>query len=281
VTLTFSDLPANGPLYWRAAVSRKPRLVPAGAVVPRLEATWTDVRVDVERLRAYRALCGFRDDAGLPVTFPHVMVSAMHLAMLASPAFPVRLLGLVHLKNRIEALAPLPESGGGTMHAWLEGHHDGERLQTFELHTEWRDGAAVRWRETSTFIARKPAGPREGPKPVPPPRPTPTSTATFHVPPGLGRRYSALGGDINPIHLFDVTAKLFGFPRAIIHGMWTLARCVAELKPAAPCVVDVQFKLPVFIPSTVTLERVAVAGGEDFTVVDARAEKPHLVGTLR
>jgi len=49
------------------------------------------------------------------------------------------------------------------------------------------------------------------------------------VPAGLGRRYSRVGGDINPIHLFDVTAKLFGFDRAIIHGMWTLARCVAEL----------------------------------------------------
>lgn len=279
--LTFTTLPANAPLYWQALWSRKPPLVPSGAVVPRLEATWTDVRVDVERLRAYRALCGFRDDTTMPVTFPHVMVSAMHLAMLASPAFPVRLLGLVHLKNRLEVLAPLPESGGGTMHAWLEGHHDGERMQTFELHTEWRDGPAVRWRETSTFIAKKPASAREASKPAPPSRPTPTSTATFEVPSGLGRRYSALGGDINPIHLFDVSAKLFGFPRAIIHGMWTLARCVAELGAKAPCTIDVQFKLPIFIPATVRLERVAVDGGSDFTVVDARGEKPHLVGTLR
>ncbi|MBL8921318.1 MAG: hypothetical protein JNJ54_20835 [Myxococcaceae bacterium] len=279
--LTFSALPANGPLYWRAAVSQKPRLVPPGATVPRLEATWTRVHVDAERLRAYRALCGFRDEGGLPVTFPHVMVSALHLAMLVAPPFPVRLLGLVHLKNRIEALGPLPESGGGSMHAWLEGHQDSERMQTFELHTEWRDGGAVRWRETSTFLAKKPVGRRDGVKPAPPSRPAPTSTATFEVPAGLGRRYSALGGDINPIHLFDVTARLFGFPRAIIHGMWTLARCVAELQPPPRCALDVQFKQPVFIPCSVRLERVTVAGGEDFTVVDARGERTHLSGTLR
>lgn len=279
--LTFAELPANGPLYWRAAVSRKPPLVPPGATVPRLEATWTNVRVDAGRLRAYRALCGFPDDAGLPVTFPHVMVSALHLAMLVAPSFPVRLLGLVHLRNRIEALKPLPESGGGSVHAWLEGHQDGERMQTFELHTEWRDGTAVRWRETSTFIAKKPVGRRDGVKPAPQVRPTPTSTATFEVPAGLGRRYSSLGGDINPIHLFDATAKLFGFPRAIIHGMWTLARCVAEFRPQPPCTIDVQFKQPLFIPSTARLERVSVPGGEDFCVVEARGEKTHLTGTLR
>ena len=167
------------------------------------------------------------------------------------------------------------------MHAWLEGHLDEERMQTFDLHTEWRDGSTVCWRELTRFIAKKPAPRRSGAKPAPAERAAPTATATLAVPPGLGRRYGRVSGDVNPIHLFDLTAKLFGFQRAIIHGMWTLARCAAELKPTAPCVLDVHFKLPVCIPSTVTLERVAVPGGEDFTVVEARGEKPHLAGTLR
>lgn len=279
--LTFTTLPGNGPLSLRVALSRKPRLVPAGVAVPRLDAQWTDVCVDAERLRAYRALCGFGDDAGLPITFPHVMVSSMHLALLASPGFPVRLLGLVHLSNRIEALAPLPDAGGGTMHAWLEGHRDSERMQTFELHTEWRAGSTVYWRETSTFLAKKPVAAREGTRPAPATRPAPTSTSTLTVPPGLGRRYSRVGGDINPIHLFDVTAKLFGFERAIIHGMWTLGRCLAVLQPRAPCTVEVQFKRPLFIPSTVTLERVDVDGGADFAVVGRGGEVVHLTGTVR
>lgn len=278
--MVFSQLPAQGRLFWTAARSRKPRLVAPGVSVPKLEARWTDVRVDPERLRTYRDLCGFGGDA-MPLPYPHVMVSALHLAMLASPGFPVRLLGLVHLSNRIEQLTELPLTGGGEFHSWLEGHQDGERMQAFDLHTEWRDGATVRWRELTRFIVKKPAPKRDGARPSPGVRPLPTAKATFDVPSGLGRRYSRVGGDINPIHLFDLTAKLFGFNHAIIHGMWTLARCVAELKPAAPCVLDVQFKLPIFIPSSVTLERVAVPGGEDFTVVEARGEKPHLSGTLR
>ncbi len=275
--MTFTQPPKHGPLYWQALRSRKPTLVPTGATVPRLEARWSDVRVDPENLRQYRALCGFGESGGLPLPYPHVMVSALHLAMLSAPGFPVRLLGLVHLSNRIEVFTDLPTTGGGEVNAWLEGHDDGERMQTFDLHTEWRDGATLRWRELTRFIVKKPAAKREAP-PSPAERPRPTSTATFDVPAGLGRRYSRVGGDINPIHLFDVTAKLFGFERAIIHGMWTLARCVAELKPVAPCVVEVQFKRPVFIPSRVTMERVSVPGGEDFTVA---GEKVHLTGTLR
>lgn len=274
--MTFTELPTHGPLYWQALRSRKPTLVPAGATVPRLEATWAEVRVDAENLAQYRALCGFGESDSLPAPYPHVMASALHLAMLSSPQFPVRLLGLVHLSNRIEVFTGLPKHGGGQLHAWLEGHDDGERMQTFDLHTEWRDGATLRWRELTRFIVKKPVSKREAAAVVE--RPRAASTATIAVPAGLGRRYSRVGGDINPIHLFDVTAKLFGFERAIIHGMWTLGRCVAEAKPTAPCVIDVQFKRPVFIPSTVTLERTPVPDGEDFAVV---SEKVHLTGTVR
>jgi hypothetical protein len=46
----------------------------------------------------------------------------------------------------------------------------------------------------------------------------------------LGRRYGAVSGDRNPIHLYPVTAKAFGFPTNIAHGMWTKARSLAALR---------------------------------------------------
>ena len=45
----------------------------------------------------------------------------------------------------------------------------------------------------------------------------------------LGRRYAAISGDYNPIHLGALSAKLFGFKQAIAHGMWSKARCLAAL----------------------------------------------------
>ncbi|WP_455352339.1 MaoC/PaaZ C-terminal domain-containing protein [Streptomyces sp. SYSU K217416] len=77
--------------------------------------------------------------------------------------------------------------------------------------------------------------------------------AQWRLPAGLGRRYGAVSGDRNPIHLHPLTAKAFGFPRAIAHGMWTVARCLAEADPEGRIThAHAEFKAPVLLPATVT-----------------------------
>ncbi|WP_432119115.1 MaoC family dehydratase [Streptomyces sp. bgisy032] len=68
----------------------------------------------------------------------------------------------------------------------------------------------------------------------------------------VGRRYGAASGDRNPIHLHPLTARLFGFPRAIAHGMWTVARCLAAHGTPDSCHVRADFRAPVLLPGTVT-----------------------------
>ena len=45
-----------------------------------------------------------------------------------------------------------------------------------------------------------------------------------------GRSYAASSGDYNPWHLYGATAKLFGFRKAIAHGMWSLSKSLALLQ---------------------------------------------------
>jgi acyl dehydratase len=110
-------------------------------------------------------------------------------------------------------------------------------------------------------------------------------TTSFRAEAGLGRRYGQLSGDLNPIHVADVTARAFGFRSAIAHGMWSLARCAAEIDarvPAsAPRVLEVQFRRPVFLPSWVSLQVSGEASGVRFALRDAQGEKLHLIGSLR
>ena len=75
----------------------------------------------------------------------------------------------------------------------------------------------------------------------------------WRLPGDLGRRYAAVSGDHNPIHLYALTAKAFGFPRQIAHGMWSKARCLAALDGRLPdaVTVEVAFKKPVLLPGTV------------------------------
>ncbi|MFD5627781.1 MaoC family dehydratase [Streptomyces sp. NPDC127072] len=97
----------------------------------------------------------------------------------------------------------------------------------------------------------------------------------------VGRRYGAVSGDRNPIHLYPLTARLFGYARPIAHGMWTVARCLAE-RPAdsEPLTVRAEFKAPVLLPATVTY----AAGDGRFELRGAQAEgrpTPHLTGEVR
>jgi acyl dehydratase len=103
------------------------------------------------------------------------------------------------------------------------------------------------------------------------------------VPADIGRRYAALSGDRNPIHLYPLTARLFGFRRAIAHGMWVKARTLSVLEGRLPTafVADVAFKTPVFLPSAVEQSTVRVEDGWDLGLRGLRNGKPHLVATVR
>jgi len=90
------------PSYARIVFRRKLAIAPDGMEIPRLEAVLTRYKADRSRVEAYRAVCGGNHSEFLPVAYPHVLATPVQLALLSSKAFPVRLMGLVHLRNHIE-----------------------------------------------------------------------------------------------------------------------------------------------------------------------------------
>lgn len=289
-SLTFSSPPSVWASYPKVLLGRKARHVRDGESVPRIEAHLTRVRIDSGHLAQYRAVCGAPGGEAVPPAYPHVLAMPLHIAMLTSDAFPVQLLGLVHVGNRIEQQRPVLPEEMGELRAVLEGHRESDRGQEFDMHTDVlaKDGTPI-WRETCTFLARRRRKKGGDGKPPEDSRaddrgPDSVSSTSFRADASIGRRYGWVSGDVNPIHLADLSARAFGFERAIAHGMWSLARCAAELGPAAfakPCVFDVQFKLPIFLPAWVMLQSWRTAsGGTGFALRDAQGEKPHLTGSL-
>jgi len=115
----------------------------------------------------------------------------------------------------------------------------------------------------------------------------PEPTTIWRVPGDIGRRYAEVSGDRNPIHLHPVTAKAFGFPSAIAHGMWSKAHALASFEGDLPgaFTIDVRFKLPVLLPAkaafTTWRTGEAASGSEwAFELWNARKPKPHLDGTI-
>jgi acyl dehydratase len=280
--LTYQRPPAVWPLLARALLARRPPRLAPGQTIPPLEARLAMQAPEPRHLEAYREVCGFEPEEKLPITFPHALAGPLHLALLTSDGFPVRLLGLIHLRSRIEAARAIGEREPLDLRCRVEGHRETGRGQEFDLVTEVRAGGQVAWSEVQTLLARGPGSrpPRPPPGPVAPPGAGATS---WSLPADLGRRYARVSGDYNPIHLSAASARLFGFPRAIAHGMWTLARAAAELQPRVAgggAVLDVAFKLPVLLPGRVTFREWPVARGFGFALLDADGERPHAVGTF-
>ncbi|WP_226966011.1 MaoC family dehydratase [Tessaracoccus defluvii] len=111
--------------------------------------------------------------------------------------------------------------------------------------------------------------------------PTAPPSQEWRLPADLGRQYAKVSEDANPIHLSPVSAKLFGFPRAIAHGMWAHARAMAALGGRLPAAytVGVQFAKPILLPGKVRFAAEETDEGWRFAVVN-RELKPHLVGEI-
>jgi acyl dehydratase len=296
--LSFRSPPSLLPAYARILFGRKSALVPDGVDVPRLEAMLTHIKPDRERVEAYRAVCGGAPSDHLPIAFPHVLATPIHLALLSKRVFPVRLMGLVHLRNHIEQHRPLRIDEAGSIRIWLEGHRDTDRGQEFDLHTQVEVDGRPAWSEICVFMARRlnrdasrPFGrisagegvPAPDAEAVAPPGPEGIRATAFEADRGIGWRYARVAGDFNPIHLADLGARLFGFNQAIAHGMWSMARCLAALEPstfAVPSRIDVVFKRPVSIPAPLTLESWRTPGGSGFVLKGTGKGKTHLAGSV-
>ncbi len=240
--------------------SRLPWVGGGGAEIPELALSLSGVRAEGERVAAYSRVCGFPPSEELPPTYPHVLAFPLHLALMADGDFPFAAVGLVHVANRIAQRRPirLDEQLDLRVRATpLEAH---QRGRAFSLVSEARAGEELVWREISTMLRReKRADEGERTADAPTALPAGTVSAEWRLAGDLGRRYAAVSGDRNPIHLHPLGARALGFPRAIAHGMWTKARCLAALQVSDAArrtlsrafAVDVRFRRPILLPATV------------------------------
>ncbi|MFF8940736.1 MaoC family dehydratase [Streptomyces sp. NPDC014864] len=270
--------PALAPLLARGALRSPVKRPRADAPFPRAQLVLPAVRVDLARLAAYERVCGFAtgDDA-LPITYPHVLGFPLAMRLMSGRDFPLPLLGLVHTSFTATRHTGLTATGTYELTVHVAGLAPHRRGTEATVVTEVRSGRDVVWESTSTYLARhrteSPAAepPREERAPLP-------AVAEWRIAGDVGRRYGAASGDRNPIHLSPLTARLFGFPRAIAHGMWTVARCVAAHGTPQAALVRAEFRAPVLLPASVSY---AADRGGRFELRAADGGRVHLTGEVR
>jgi hypothetical protein len=296
---TLKRSPSLLPLYAQAAApllpgsSLLPFLAGGGGEIPELELALEGVRVDPTRLAAYTSACSLTMRDWLPATYPHILAFPLHMALMTDSSFPFGAIGLVHVANTITQHRPLHVTEELALRVRATPLEDHPRGRTFSILSQARVGEELVWDARSTMLRRgggsgaqnghetragnDAGGSDEGSNSDELP-----FAAEWKLPGDLGRRYAAASGDRNPIHLHPLTAKAFGFPRAIAHGMWTKARCLAALEQSLPDAfsVSVRFRRPILLPARVAFASRGQDGPIDFSVSDVRSGTPHLSGLL-
>ena len=276
-----SSPPSLTALYPRAVavpLLRKLPVIGGGSrELPDPELVVRDVPVSLDHLSDYTELCGFEHMDRLPATYPHMLAFPLQMRIMTERAFPFGVLGLVHIENEIVQHRPVSPDEALTVAVQARDLRDHDRGRQFTMAATAHVGDELVWESTSVYLRRSggsssgKGGERDEPAPV---------RAHWAVPADIGRRYGAVSGDRNPIHISGLGAKLLGMPRPIAHGMWVKARCLGELEEtlADAFTVGVRFKLPLFLPAQVAF---GIRDGGGFEVRDASSGKPHLEGSIR
>jgi acyl dehydratase len=291
-------MPEGGGLMLRAVVGAVVRGRPGA--LPDTELLVRGVSVDRERLGEYQRVCGFPVSDTLPPTYPHVLAFPLSMALMTRPGFPFPLVGLVHIANVIEVVRAVDASQRLDISIRTENLREHARGRVVDLvatatvdgETVWRGRSQYLRREkapgrvspglTSEERARREGGTSLAPEPARAER-AQRGRAVWRVGADVGREYAAVSGDRNPIHTSTVAARLLGFPRRIAHGMWSKARCLAALEGRLPAAltVDVSFKRPILLPSTVAFTSSRESDGWHVALHSASAGTPHLDGSIQ
>lgn len=220
----------------------------------------------------------------------HTAGFPLQMALMGRSDFPLPLLGLVHLHNRVEHRRPIPPDAPLRVTVTarhLAAHRRGTQveivvditpvagIQADEHATSDSDHTDPAWTGVSTYLCRglhlfdaedgtgssgrgqgqstsSAGGQGPGGSGGDHRLDLPPKTALWHFSAGAGRDYASVSGDYNPIHLSRAAAKALGMPAAILHGMYAAGMALEGREPEhAGHSWEVTFASPIVLPARV------------------------------
>lgn len=288
-----AGLPSLPGLYRQAVALAVPRTIgraPVASALPSARHRVHGVRIDLAELTRFEQELGSAARDKLPSAYLHTVAFPVAMSVLARPDFPLPLLGMVHLSNEVHQDRQVTASEVLDIVAYSENLRPHAAGTQVDVVTEVDVAGRRVWTGRSVYLARGVRLDASGPRTSDAERPSftaPRPTALWTLDAGTGRRYAAVSGDWNPIHLSGPTARVLGMRTAIAHGMYLAARMVDQAVAAPTGAMDwrIDFAAPVPLPAVVatSFARTRYDGGERVDVVGWSAErrKLHFTGWVR
>ena len=267
----------------RAAAGALP-FVPRSDHLPAKTLTVSDLAIDRTNVAAYAGVTGLRYGDTVPLTYPFVLTFPTVMELITGFDFPFSAMGSVHVENHITRYRPIAVTDTVGIRTHAENLREHRKGLLVDVVTDVSVGNDVAWHQVTTFLHQQRTSLSDEPKPPPAKQPKlPPPNSILRITPGQIRRYASVGGDHNPIHTSSIGAKLFGFPTAIAHGMFSAAAVLANIEGQIPDAVrySVKFGKPVILPASAGLYVDRVENGWDLLLRNMSKGYPHLTGEVR
>lgn len=300
--VTLARVPGLPGLYRRALTLAVRRTVGRASVpigLPPVRHRVDGIVIDVPALTRFQQVLGSAARDQVPSAYLHTLAFPVAMSVLARGDFPLPLLGMVHLSNEVHQSRQVDAFEAFDVVARAEDLRSHPAGTQVDLVTEVSVGTELVWTGRSVYLARGvrpgPSGSGESRDGGRPAFSAPAPTGVWRLGADTGRRYAAVSGDWNPIHLSGPTAKALGMKAAIAHGMYLAARMVDQAEPAPSGAMGwrIEFVTPVLLPGVVTTsfsakgdttgrdDRDARPHRVDVAGWDARRRRPHFTGWVR
>jgi acyl dehydratase len=252
--------------------------------LPDRSVTVPELAIDRTNVAAYAAVTGLRYGDTVPLTYPFALTFPIIMSLVSGFDFPFAAMGSVHTENHITQYRPIAVTDTVGVRVHAENLREHRKGLLVDLISEVSVGNEPAWHQVTTFLHQQRTGLSDEPKPPPqksqklaPPN------SVLRVSPAQIRRYASVGGDHNPIHTSSIGAKLFGFPTAIAHGMFSAAAVLANIEGQLPPAVQysVKFGKPLLLPASAGLYIDRTDNGWDLALRNMKKGYPYLTGTVR
>lgn len=258
--------------------------IPRADHLPNKTLAVPELAIDRSHVAAYAAVTGLRFGDAVPLTYPFVLTFPTVMALITGLDFPFSAMGSVHVDNQITRFRKIAVTDTVNVNCHAENLREHRKGLLVDVLTDVGVGNEPAWHQVTTFLHQQRTSLSDEPKPPPRKREKlPPPNAVLRITPARIRRYAAVGGDHNPIHVSSLAAKLFGFPTVIAHGMFSGAAVLANIEGQLPDAVryTLKFGKPVVLPAATGLYIDRRTDGWALSLRNMSKGYPHLTGEVR
>src|SRR5690606_16798188 len=158
--LTFSGLPSMVPAYAKVVFGKKPYIAPEGTRIQPIELCVERVRLSRAHLRRYAEICAAPLDRGIPPAYLHVVAMPLHMQLFVAKDFPVKVLGLIHLRTTSRVLVMAAVASALRLSEYFDSMCVNDFRQVYVFTTRYEQHNRVVWEEVRTMFARGTSAPK-------------------------------------------------------------------------------------------------------------------------